>query len=133
LHGFVGGNNGTMLSTSNGGSTWTAYSQDLFSSLNIRDLIYDGSGHVIIAGGLGGIGSIYISNDNGNAKWSLTGGTGAFYGIASMHDPGNSSYTVVGTGGLSLTTSDLGRNWTLAHADGADFLAADFFDAVNGI
>ncbi len=132
LNGFVGGNNGAILGTSDGGTTWTSFSFGLFGSVNIRDVLYDASGHVLVAGGDQGVGTTFISSKDGTGIWNTVGGSSSFYSIASMHDPANNAYAVVGSGGLSLTTSDLGKTWNFSPVITADFLGVDFIDSKNG-
>jgi len=134
--GVVGGNNGALLRTTDGGNNWTpigAPFQTVNGGLeNIRDIKFIDDTHVIMVGGAGNTqnppsdGFIMTSSDAGQT-WTRAKTTSiGLYSIG--FNPEGNIIRVVGSVGQILFSPDMGVTWndqSITQA-GDDFLAIDY-------
>lgn len=101
--GFVVGNNGTLLETTNGGNNWN--SQSIGTSENLNQIYFQNLTTAFI---LGQNGNLFRSTTSGSSWTSSNIFTGALYGIDFKDDNG----IIVGDNGNIFISSDKGANWT---------------------
>lgn len=130
--GFITGDYGTLLKTTDGGSTWISlnlsFSNGSFNSVEAID-----ENNLIVVGDFG---NVFLSNDGGN---SWFGPNGLVY-ESNFNDVvffSSLEGVIVGDNGLILITNDGGMTWstptTNFSGDGYDLKSVAFYDANNGI
>jgi photosystem II stability/assembly factor-like uncharacterized protein len=122
--GWIVGEAGTILKTTNGGTTWTAQTSGAGNNLYCVSFSDSNTGTVV-----GSYGKI-LRTTNGGATWtSQTNGTTlALYGV-SFTDANTG--TVVGGNGTILRTTNGGTTWTLQTSGTTNFLNGVSFTDIN--
>jgi len=103
--GYIAGDNGTILKTSNGGTTWInlpSSSPNNYTSIFFTDV---NTGYV--AGTYGPI----LKTINGGTKWTAIGGSKFFFGLESLYFTNSETGYVCGIGGQIFKTNDGGISW----------------------
>ena len=134
---WASGSVGTVLRTTNGGSTWQSVGPPGTATLQFRDIeAFDAQTAVILSIGVGTDSRIYRTSDGG-ATWQLVFTNAeptAFYdcmtffdskrGLA-LSDPVDGRFRILGT-------SDGGRSWQIVDADMPPALPGEFAFAASG-
>jgi photosystem II stability/assembly factor-like uncharacterized protein len=134
---WTSGSLGTVLRTTNGGTTWTSVGPPGTAALQFRDIeALDSDTAVILSIGTGSDSRIYRTADGGG-HWELTfvnDHPDAFYdcmtffdkkhGLA-LSDPVDGRFRIIATG-------DGGRSWEIVDADMPPALAGEFAFAASG-
>lgn len=103
--GFVAGDNGTILKTTDGGATWTSQNSGTTAKLNGVSAVTGASAWAV------GDGGVIIRTIDGGATWTAqTSGTTANLQDVLMKD--NQTGWVAGDSGTFLRTRDGGATWT---------------------
>ena len=124
LHIVQGITNGTILHTTDGGTTWVRQNSGINEPLNAVDFLDSTHGWAV-----GNNDSLYTTN--GGQTWNAgTGLVGSFYNVE-FATPLNGFTTGNGTG--YYHTTDGGHTWQLVQMGGATIGRIQFFDANNGI
>ncbi len=104
--GWVVGTEGTILTTVDGGATWTPQSSGTTDWLNSVQMLADGRRGWVV-----GSGGTILTTVDGGATWKpQTSGTNAGLESVQMQADGRRGW-VVGTEGTILSTVDGGANW----------------------
>ncbi len=101
-YGWIAGNNGTILKTTDCGGTWTAINSGVTNKLNFIGFINENTGFVTGSNGL------IMKSTNGGLNWFL---------IPSNTTADLKSFTpyyICGSGGTALQSTDDGATWTPA-------------------
>jgi photosystem II stability/assembly factor-like uncharacterized protein len=104
--GWVAGNNGTILKTTNGGTTW--FSQQSGTVNNLRSIYFVDVNTGCVAGSLGTL----VRTTNGGDNWYLLN-TGVTIDLNSVRFNAPSRIWLVGNNGLILKTTNAGINWSV--------------------
>ena len=104
--GWVVGDRGTILSTSNGGRSWTSQSSGVLENLIAVDFNSDGLRGWVT----GKTGTILATSDGGRTWAAQQSGVLNYLRAVQFNDDGLRGW-VVGEGGTILATSDGGRTW----------------------
>lgn len=110
--GWAGGDNETLLKTTDGGNTWMVLSQSLFSTDFIHDLNFLDSldGWMVLSGFVPDRHTQILNTTDGGITWSQQQ---YIYGFTlhSIYFADQNNGWTVGSNGLTLHTSDGGLNW----------------------
>lgn len=120
LHAFIGGVDGTLLRTMDGGSTWMPMVG--VPNDDVNALVRTASGALVIAGDDG---AVHRSTDDG-ATWT-THATGVPDGFEALATAG-AMVTAVGRDGQVVRSEDDGVTWTVQNAGTLDRLHAVIAD-----
>jgi photosystem II stability/assembly factor-like uncharacterized protein len=105
--GWIAGEFGTTLRTSDGGETWLGEReiQGAIDDVYLFDVAPNGSGWVLV----GGVGGVALGSSDGGTAWTELGvpTTAGLFGAAVRGDRG----VVVGDRGVLLVTRDQGASW----------------------
>jgi photosystem II stability/assembly factor-like uncharacterized protein len=124
MHVVQGITNGTILHTTDGGTTWTRQNSGINEPLNAVDFLDATHGWAV-----GNNDALYTTN--GGQTWSAgTGLVGSFYNVE-FATPQNGFATGNGTG--YFHTTDGGHTWQWVQMGGATIGRIQFFDASNGV
>jgi len=118
-YGFTVGDTGTILKTTNGGTTWTVQSNVTNNSLYSVFFLTNDTGFVV------GHNRI-LRTTNGGTNWTEQYNGSGFVAY-SVYFPSHSTGYVVGTNGFVIKTIDNGTTWnTLYTGYGRDFFSIHF-------
>jgi len=129
-HGYAAGDAGTILKTTDGGSTWTVHPVGKEVTCNSMFFPNDNTGFIAGRKQSGG-GSILKTADAGNTWITVVSDTVA--GLYSIYFPSNTNGYSAGLGGSFLKTTDGGNTWS--HRDlgsSADIFSLWFTDDNTG-
>jgi photosystem II stability/assembly factor-like uncharacterized protein len=114
---FTVGDAGTVMKTTNGGSTWAVQSSGTLVNLNGVWFVDAGKGFAV-----GDSGTILRTTDGGTA-WvpQSTGTTDPFYAVSFV---GADTGTAVGYPGMIRRTTDGGRTWVTQFGGSANYFLA---------
>jgi len=106
--GFVAGDNGLIIKTTNGGINWTPLNSGLTENINSINFFSNNSGAACANSG------IIIFTTNGGASWSnaASGVTDNLFSISFSNNQG----ICTGSGGTILYSSNGGGSWTIAQS-----------------
>ncbi|GAB4146557.1 MAG: hypothetical protein Fur0041_20840 [Bacteroidia bacterium] len=102
--GWIAGDNGYLLHTTNSGQSWDTISR--FTREDLKCISVTGS--LIMTGSHEG--NVFISSDNG-LNWD-TASTGSVLPINALSYRADSTFWAVGDGGFLAFSADTGRTWT---------------------
>ena len=107
--GFAVGDDGTILTTANGGTTWTSQTGPTGLTANLRAVAFPSASVGFAVGDDGTI----LTTANGGTTWtSQTGPTGLTANLRAVAFPSASVGFAVGDDGTILTTANGGTTWT---------------------
>jgi len=106
--GWVVGDGGTILSTSNGGKTWDKQSSG--SDAALRSIQMQMQTDALHGWVVGSDGTILVTSNGGKTWDKQSSGTGALLNSIQMQTDGSHGW-VVGGGGIILSTSNGGKTW----------------------
>jgi len=109
LKGFAIGDNGVILTTINGGSSWTALTPPVIRDFNAMTFINANAGY-IVGGNSTGQRTILKTNDGGTSWTVIKDETGGMLNDISFADTDQGYIT--GDSATVLTTTDGGYNWS---------------------
>jgi hypothetical protein len=123
---YVAGGAGTVLKTTNGGSSWTALSTGVTAGLFGLSFSDASTGTVV------GTGGAILRTTDGGASW-MTQSSGTSATLNGVSFAGNTIGTAVGNGGMVVRTANAGITWTQQASGTANSLMSiDLVDAVHG-
>jgi len=129
LHGFAVGDNGTILTTTNGGNTWIQISTPIQRDFNAITFINADTGYIVGGTPTGLCRRTILRSVNRGSNWSvLIDTTGGILKDISFAD-GQVGYTV-GDSSTVLKTVDSGLNWMPAIID-TNLVGNESFNAVK--
>jgi photosystem II stability/assembly factor-like uncharacterized protein len=135
--GWAVGTNGTILTTSNGGSSWQqqyAFDENEQRISTLLNCVHFSSTSVGYAVGQGGI---ILNTSNGGDTWTPMKVSGLSSKLNGVYLTSSSSAWVVGDGGRIIHTTDSGANWSFqsggitGNLNGVWFASADHGWAVG--
>jgi photosystem II stability/assembly factor-like uncharacterized protein len=103
--GYVAGDHGTILKTTNGGSTWTDLSLSMINPLEFVHFSDVNNGLIATNNSFA-----ILKTTNGGTTWSTQ--TISAYGIFSISFPDENTWYAVGRNGAILKTTDGGSSWS---------------------
>jgi photosystem II stability/assembly factor-like uncharacterized protein len=122
-NGYAAGELGTIIKTTDGGTTWTIYHSGRHSSLNSIFFTDFNTGYA--AGG-----NLILKTTDAGSTWNtILSGSG--YGIHSIFFPTDSVGYTVGANGEILKTTDAGISWTHQNSGITDYLECVYFTDQN--
>lgn len=124
--GWIAGEGGTILKTTNGGDLWVSQTSGISSTLN--SICFSSSS----IGYAAGINGIILKTTNGGTNWTvLTSGTSEY--LLSICFANSLTGWVVGSNGIILKTSNGGINWNPQVSGTSDLLfSVDFKSSSEG-
>ncbi len=125
--GFVCGNNGSIIATTDGGKNWNIISDS--TSVNLYDITFVNPLNGLIVGSNGTI----LKTNDGGKTWSkyLNLTSEALFKVYFLND--NNTGFIIGANGTILKTYDAGANWTQVNSPSNEILYdIDFIDNKNG-
>lgn len=122
---WIGGRNGLMIYSNNGGSTFNLMTNP--ANDDIKDIQFVNAQ----IGFAGGSNSAFIFTSNGGANWELRA-SGIQVGLNGLHFTNELQGWVVGGNGTLYTTNNAGISWTpLQSATNQDLNSIHTFDGLN--
>ncbi|MDB5257601.1 MAG: Cadherin-like beta sandwich protein [Chitinophagaceae bacterium] len=118
--GWAVGNNGIILTTSNGGLTWTTQTSGTTEYLNTVHFISSTQGWIV-----GTNGTILVTNNGGITWTAQTSNTVEI--LYSVYFVSSTQGWAVGNNGIILTTSNGGLTWTTQTSGTMQFLSSVYF------
>jgi|GEM_PF-6313842 photosystem II stability/assembly factor-like uncharacterized protein len=97
---WVAGNNGTVLYTTNGGTSWTSQNTGIDPSHNLRSIyFYDSFNGYIV-----GLGGLIFTTTNGGTSWTKLDSptTSNLYCVKGIYNDANNAWAVGGSNGVIL-------------------------------
>jgi len=122
--GYVSGDGGLMLKTTNAGETW--FSQTTPTTKHIWDVFFTSidTGHAV--GGYSNQSYVILKTTDGGDIWNLIQ-SGSGNTLTDAHFPDPDTGYAVGGDGMIFKTTDGGNNWTLLNSGTNRFLADVYF------
>ncbi|MCU0372067.1 MAG: YCF48-related protein [Ignavibacteria bacterium] len=120
LTGYIGGQNGYLAKTTNGGLNWTVLSPNMPTSF-VRDMDFINTSTGYICGD----NAVLRKTTNGGVNWTVLspGASGTYYAVSAP----NSQYVYVCTqNGAVLKSTDAGSTWNVYTASANSLLTMDF-------
>ncbi len=131
--GWIAGSTGTILHTTNGGSTWNAQWSGTNSRLSDIAFVDSSSGWIV--GGAGTFGLMYgtiLHTTNGGLDWTLQA-SGAVSSLNGVSFVDSANGWIVGDEGTILHTADGGTTWTRQTSPTSEYLwKVAFVDSLKG-
>jgi photosystem II stability/assembly factor-like uncharacterized protein len=130
-HGLLIGMGGTILSTSDAGSTWN--NVQCGTSMDLEDVCFLNSSVGIAVGGDDYLGSIILRTSNSGSAWSIQD-RGTQRKLNAVAFNSNTSCVAVGEYGKILRSSNAGVNWvSVVSGIGTSLYGISFSDTMKGI
>ncbi len=127
-NGYAAGDFGTIIKTTDGGTTWTIYYSG--NPIVLRSIFFTDNNTGYIAGQDGSTGDLILKTTNAGSTWNKVYSGPAFW-LNSIYFPTNNVGYSVGFNGEILKTTDAGINWTHQNSGITDDLESVYFTDQN--
>ncbi len=126
-NGWAVGNNGTILRTTNGGTTWSAQNSGTTATFNAVFFADIQTGWAVGQGGM------IRKTTDGGINWNAQT-SGVMDELKGIHFVDSQTGWIVGAGGVILKTTNGGTDWILQNSGSSAYnlSAVQFLDAQNG-